>query len=188
MMLVSTDKKVLILTAIFFTAACASHTPPPSSHTVMNAEIKHARDYQVQGEYEQALAIYAETYALHRNKDLRDRYLQAGNEIKTDGDTAFQNADFAKAGVTYKALLNSGVTVEDTVKALSFDEEYLKKQIRACADKLMEKGVMLYRQENLNEAIATWKKILSFDPGNQSAMKSVDTANRQLRILKNIKE
>jgi tetratricopeptide (TPR) repeat protein len=189
MMLITTGQRMLILVAILFAAACATapskNAPLPSPK---DTAIKRAHDSLVRGDFEQALALYAETYRKYREKDLRDKYLQAGNEIRSDADVAFQMADYGKAGSGYKALLDSMITSEDTGNVLSFDEDYLRKHIKECGDRLTEKGLLLYRQQHLDEAIATWKKVLIFDPTNKTVAQHIDTANRQLRNLKSINE
>lgn len=188
-MMISSGQRILILVAILFTAACATapskSSPPPSSKDIA---IKRAHDSLIKGDYEEALALYAETYRKYNEKELRDRYLQAGNEVKSYADAAFQMADYVKAGSGYKALLDSAITSEDAGKVLLFDEDYLRKHIKECGDRLTEKGLILYLQQHLDEAIATWKKVLTFDPTNKTVAQHIDTANRQLRNLKNINE
>jgi tetratricopeptide (TPR) repeat protein len=189
MMLTTTGQRIVILVALLFTAACATapsknFQPPSPKETA----IKRAHDSLMKGDYEQALTLYAETYKKYNEQDLRDKYVQAGNDVKSAADVVFQNGDYAKAGIAYRALVNSMITAEDTGKALSFDEDYLRKQIKACGDRLTEQGLVLYRQQNLNEAVAIWKKVLTFDPNNKTVIKNIDTANLQLRNLKSINE
>ncbi len=192
MMVIGIKKQLLIALALLLTAGCASQMKnlPPlfSQHSASDVSIKRAHDLLIQGEYEQGLALYAESYRNHRGKDVHDKYVQACNEVTNAGDAAFQNSDFASAGTAYKALLTSRIPAEETSGSLLFDEDYLKKQVKTCSEKLTEKGLMQYRQENLDEAIVTWKKVLTFDPDNKTVIKAIETANRQLRILKSIKE
>jgi len=51
---------------------------------------------------------------------------------------------------------------------------------------LMEKGLADYREGRLEKAIATWRKILAYDPTNEEANKSVKTATTQLENLKKL--
>jgi len=40
-----------------------------------------------------------------------------------------------------------------------------------------------YREGNIGNAISLWKSILTFDPGNASIKKAIDTATTQLKNL-----
>jgi hypothetical protein len=50
----------------------------------------------------------------------------------------------------------------------------------------MEKGLLDYRKGDIETAIADWKTILSYDPGNEEAAKAIRTATTQLENLKKL--
>ena len=92
-----------------------------------------------------------------------------------------------QAGTGYRILFDSGITTRDFAGTLSFNDAYLGGQIKACSRALMESGLMNYREEKLDEAIAIWKKALFFDPDNKNIKNACETATAQLQQLKQLK-
>jgi tetratricopeptide (TPR) repeat protein len=179
--------KTLLCTASILLASCAAlpkNAVPVPERSVAEQSLSKANGHLEQGEYPEALALYASTYERNREREFLATYLQAGNRIKSAGDRAYQMRDFPRAGIIYSLLLESRICVDDLGKALSFDDVYLRKQISACSKALTEAGLKKYRQDKLEDAIALWEQVLAFDPDNTKVKNAVDTANRQLRKLK----
>jgi hypothetical protein len=67
---------------------------------------------------------------------------------------------------------------------------FTKAELQANVDKvsgaLMENGLVEYRKGNLESAIVVWKSILAYDPSHEEALKSVQTATKQLENLKKL--
>ncbi len=148
---------------------------------------RQAHEQAALGKYRNALEIYANAYDKYHLRGMRQGYARMGEQIVLAADTAYQKRDFAEAGSVYRALFESGITTRDFAQSLSFDDDYLTRQIKTCSKTLMEIGLLKYREEKLDEAIAIWKKILAFDLENKNVRSAIDTATVQLQQLKNMK-
>ncbi len=137
-------------------------------------------------EYSKALELYERLYDRCRDEEVRSGYRDTGIRIKKAADRAFQGRNYAKAGRLYGLLAASRITASDFTSALTFDGEYLKKQIMACSKSLTEAGLIRYREERLEEAITIWESVLAFDPENKAIQQAIETATRQRRALKKI--
>ncbi len=146
-----------------------------------------AHEQAALGKYRNALEIYSNAYDRNHLRGVRQGYSRMGEQIVIAADAAYQKKDFAEAGSIYRVLFESGITTRDFAQSLSFDDDYLSGQIKACSRALMEIGLMKYREERLDEAIAIWKKILAFDLDNKNARSAIDTATVQLEQLKHLR-
>jgi tetratricopeptide (TPR) repeat protein len=150
--------------------------------TVIQAQVDIAG-----GEYKKALELYANAYEKKHTLDMRDNYSGTGEQIRKTADAAFQRMDFAEAGNIYNTLIESGVLSRDFANSLSFNEDYLNGQKKACSKALLEAGLTTYRGGKLEEAISIWKKALVFDRDHKDIKSAIETATTQLQNLKNIK-
>ncbi len=148
---------------------------------------RQAQEQAALGKYRRALEIYSDAYDRHHLRGLKQGYARLGEQVVIAADAAYQKQDFAEAGGIFRVLFESGITTRDFAQSLTFDDEYLMKHIKACSKALMEIGLMKYREEKLDEAIAIWKKILAFDIDDRSVRSAIDTATVQLQQLKNMK-
>jgi tetratricopeptide (TPR) repeat protein len=112
---------------------------------------------------------------------------RTAEQIRNTADAAYQRKDFAEAGGIYNTLFESGVTTRDFAPSLSFNDDYLNEQISLCSKALLENGLMKYREEKLDEAIAIWKKAIAFDPENTGIKNAIETATLQLQKLNSMK-
>jgi tetratricopeptide (TPR) repeat protein len=173
-------------------ASCSIHFRGAAGQSGRDSKLitetsKQAQEQAALGKYRRALEIYSDAYDKHHLRGLRQGYARMGEQIVLASDTAYQKKDFAEAGSAYRILFESGITTRDFASSLSFDDEYLSAQIKACSKALMEIGLMKYREEKLDEAISIWKKILAFDIDNKNVKSAIDTATVQLQQLKNLK-
>ncbi|MHB8941649.1 MAG: hypothetical protein ACYC7K_09640, partial [Desulfobacteria bacterium] len=65
-----------------------------------------------------------------------------------------------------------------------FTRSEVRAKIGRLSEALMEKALTEYRRGEIPAAIADWKTILSYDPGNEEAARSLRTASKQLETLK----
>ncbi len=151
--------------------------------TVIQAQVDIAG-----GEYKKALELYANTYETKHTLEMRDNYSGTADQIMKAADAAFQRKDFAEAGNIYNTLIESGVLTRDFANSLSFNEDYLNGQKKACSKALLETGLTIYRGGKLEEAISIWKKALVFDRDNKDIKSAIETATTQFQNLKNIKQ
>jgi tetratricopeptide (TPR) repeat protein len=148
---------------------------------------KQAQAQFALGRYKKAFEIYSAAYDKHHDADLRRGYAKLGEQTKAAADEWFQMGNFGEAGSAYRNLFESGITTRDFSQTLSFDDDYLIKKIKACSESLMELGLMRYREQKLEEAIAVWKKALAFDSNNRNVKNAIDTATVQLQQLKTLR-
>jgi len=148
---------------------------------------KQAQEQFVLGRYKKSLEIYSAAYDKYHEAGLRRGYAKLGEQTKVAADTWFQAGNFGEAGSAYRNLFESGITTRDFAQALSFDDNELMRKIKACSESLMEIGLMRYREEKLEEAIAVWKKALAFDADNRNVRNAIDTATVQLQQLKTLR-
>ncbi len=148
---------------------------------------RQAQAHLALGEYQKTLELYAGHYDKYHYSGMRAPYAGTAEQIRNAADAAYQKKDFADAGNMYKTLHESGVIARDFAPSLSFDEEYLNRQMKACAKGLLEAGLTRYREGKLEDAISVWKKALVFDQDNKDIKGAIDTATTQLQNLKNIK-
>lgn len=141
----------------------------------------------ISGEYKKALDRCSNAYDRYHYSGLRRSYATAAEHVRKAADIAYQKKDFAEAGKIYNTLFESGITTRDFAQSLSFDDDDLQGRITLCSKALMENGLMKYREEKLEEAIAIWKKALDFDPENTSIKNALETATLQLQKLKSLK-
>ncbi len=183
---------VLICVAMAFTAtSCSIHFrgsgQPGRDSKLVTETFRQAQEQAALGKYRRALEIYSNAYDRHHLKGLKQGYARMGEQVVNAADTAYQKNEFAEAGSIFRVLFESGITTRDFAQSLTFDDDYLAKHIKACSKALMDIGLMKYREEKLDEAIAVWKKILAFDLDDRAARSAIDTATVQLQQLKNMK-
>ncbi len=171
--------------------ACSPHFKGPETAPEASFIAETAKQAQAQfalGRFKRALELYSNAFdKYHHSPGLRRGYKKLGEQIKSIADTAYQSGEVAKAGIDYSILLESSIATRDFAGTLSFDDDYLNRQIKACSKDLMASGLTQYREERLEEAIATWKKALIFDPDNKNIKNAFETATEQLQQLKKIK-
>ncbi len=148
---------------------------------------KQAQEQFVLGRFKKAFEIYSAAYDKYHDAGLRRGYARLGEQTKAAADAWFQMGNFGEAGSAYRNLFESGITTRDFSQALSFDDDYLIRKIKACSESLMELGLMRYREQKLEEAIAVWKKALAFDTDNRTVKNAIDTATVQLQQLKTLR-
>ncbi|HEX9021550.1 MAG TPA: hypothetical protein VF903_09835 [Nitrospirota bacterium] len=173
------------------TASCAfiQRVAVPAEHERKIAEetANQTQAFMTAGEYKKALDLYSSAYDKYHYRGMRGGYARTGEQIRNAADAAYQRRNFAEAGNIYTVLFESGITTRDFAPSLSFDDDYLTRQGQASSKALTEIGLMKYREEKLEEAIAIWKKVLLFDPENKGVRNAIDTATMQLQKLKSIK-
>ena len=140
------------------------------------------------GDFRKAVDLCKEVYKKYpQDPTVRNGYIRTLESIKTNGDRAFEERDFALAGSVYEIVLRNISSVSHLNGSLSFGKEGLTAKISNCRKVLFENGLKQYRSGNLNQAILLWKSILTFDPDNREIKKAVNMATLQLENLQNTK-
>jgi len=151
------------------------------------AATSQAQAEMATGQYGRALDHFASAYAKYHTPEIRENYSSAGESIRKTADLTYEKRDFAEAGAIYNQLSESGITRQDFAGALSFNGDYLDRQIHACSKALLEAGLRTYRDGKLEDAISLWKQALTFDRDNKEVKQAIDTATTQLRNLKKLR-
>jgi thioredoxin-like negative regulator of GroEL len=106
--------------------------------------------------------------------------------LKKNGDAAYAQGKWEDAGKRWMGTLRF-ITHP---AANSRDYPFTRSEVRANVDhlsaSLLEKALLQYRKGNIQAAIADWKTILAYDPANEEAVKSLNTATTQLEQLKKL--
>jgi tetratricopeptide (TPR) repeat protein len=165
----------------------AVHDSAGQAQKAIDDTAKQAHADIAGGEYKKALERYSNAYEINHTPEMRDNYSSSGEQIRKTADLAYQRRDFAEAGSIYNTLIESGITKRDFASFLSFDEDYLNRQMHSCSKTLLEAGLTIYRDGKLEDAISIWKKAQAFDHDNKDIKSAIETATTQVQNLKNIK-
>jgi tetratricopeptide (TPR) repeat protein len=104
--------------------------------------------------------------------------------LKKNGDAAYAQGKREDAGKRWMGTLRFITHPAANPRGYSFTRTEVQAKIDRLSASLMEKALLEYRKGNLQEAIADWKTILSYDPGHEEAARSLQTALKQLETLK----
>jgi tetratricopeptide (TPR) repeat protein len=104
--------------------------------------------------------------------------------LKKNGDAAYAQGKLEDAGKRWMGTLRFITHPAANPRVYSFTRTEVQAKIDRLSASLMEKALLEYRKGNLQEAIADWKTILSYDPGHEEAARSLQTALKQLETLK----
>ena len=184
---------VLALLAALLLPACSflRSTPEIASHTPVAspAEKSYAAGAAAlrEGNSERALDQFTQSWKENPDNPAVQRDFAAALEgLKRSGDEAFRQEITDEAGKKWTAALRHIGHPAVKGKSLSFSRAELKGSIDRLSTTLMEKGLKEYRMGNLEAAIEIWRSILSYDPGNVEASKSIRTTTTQLENLKKL--
>ena len=106
--------------------------------------------------------------------------------LKKNGDAAYAQGKLEDAGKRWMGTLRYIGHPAAKPKTYPFTRTEVQGQVDRLTAGLMEKGLLDYRKGGIEAAIADWKTILSYDPGNEEAAKSLKTAVTQLENLKKL--
>ncbi len=140
-----------------------------------------------EGRFDRALERFADVWKEKPGYRKVEKYFTAALEgLKKSGDEAQQQEQAGEAGKRWMTALAFLPHPAMKGKKLSFSKGELRESVDKLTDNLMEKGLADYREGRLEEAIATWRNILAYDPAHEEANKSVKTATTQLENLKKL--
>jgi hypothetical protein len=169
--------------------------PPQKAPGVQGAEgvkkdeiagiLATADEYIAEGDFKSALDLHKISAEKHPGDEALEKgYLATIENIKKAADTSFDQYDFAQAGKAYYLLLKSAPHSNGFAVGLSFTKKSLTERLDECRLTLSQQALIQYRSGNIGNAISLWKSILTFDPGNKTVKKFIDTATTQLKNLK----
>lgn len=106
--------------------------------------------------------------------------------LKKNGDAAYAQGKWEDAGRRWMGTLRHIGHPAVRAKEIPFTRAEIQALLDRLSANLMAKGLLEYRKGNIEAAIPQWKTILSYDPSNEEASRSVRTAAKQLENLKKI--
>lgn len=140
-----------------------------------------------QGRFERALELFTAAWKNEPgHPGVEENFPAALEGLKKSGDDAYRQGQLEEAGKRWTAAMRFVSHPAYKGNSHPISKAGLQGSIGKVTDALMEKGLEDYRQGRLKEAIATWRKILAYDPAHEEAAKSVKTATTQLENLKKI--
>ncbi len=146
---------------------------------------KQAQESLQTGDFLKALDFYKALYGEHYNDASAAAALRkAMEDIKLRADEGAAREDYISAGKGYFLLAADYPLYKRLASSPSYSKESLEEGIKKCRLELTQKGLELYRKENLAGAIVLWQGILVFDPNNVEIKKAIETATEQLKKLK----
>jgi len=140
-----------------------------------------------EGRFEGALEHFADVWKeIPGYPGVEANFHTALEGLKKSGDDAYRQGKPGEAGKRWAGTMRflSHPALKTGMPAIS--KAGLKGSIDKVTAQLMEKGLADYREGRIEEAIATWRNILAYDPTNEEANKSVKTATTQLENLKKL--
>jgi tetratricopeptide (TPR) repeat protein len=139
------------------------------------------------GGYERALELFAAAWKERPgHPGVSGEFDGAVLALKKSGDAAYVQGKLEDAGKRWTGTLRHMNHPAAKPKGYPFTRADVQGQIDRLTAGLMEKGLLGYRKGNIEAAIADWKTILAYDPGNEGAAKAIRTATTQLENLKKL--
>jgi tetratricopeptide (TPR) repeat protein len=104
--------------------------------------------------------------------------------LKKNGDAAYNQQKWEDAGKRWMGTLRFITHPAANPRSYPFTRNEVRAKVDALTVSLAEKALKEYQRGEIPAAIADWKTILSYDPGNEEAARSLNTASKQLETLK----
>jgi hypothetical protein len=137
------------------------------------------------GHYEQALELYSGAWKEEPGHGgVAREFDGALLALKKTGDAAYAQGKWEDAGKRWMGTLRFIGHPASNSRSLPFTRSEVRGKVDKLTEDLTKKALTEYRQGQIELAIADWKTILSYDPGNEEATRSLRTASKQLETLK----
>ncbi|MEJ2253399.1 MAG: hypothetical protein P8Y75_03370 [Nitrospirota bacterium] len=186
---------LVLLPLAFALLSCSVLRPPKAPEGVHeDAAALHAKEVErklqallKQKQYRQVMAVVREERAAGAPAGAYVEYQVASlNGLLQSGLGKFDARDYGQAGLIFREVLENSPPEGPLQKGVRHSAEEMKSLIEVCSKKLMEQGLVRYREGNLNGAVALWRKILEFNPGYAEAERAISTTTIQIRNLRAI--
>lgn len=169
--------------------AASKQKAPPAPHPAAPgpSSYESGKIALQEGRFERALELFcAAMKEKPGNPEITRQFDEALAGLKNQGITAYSQGKPEAAGKRWMGTLH----FIDIAAARGRTHPSTRAEVEAHLDRLtgqqMEKGLLNYRKGDLPAAIAAWKTILAYDPGNEEAARAVRTASIQLENLRKI--
>ena len=104
--------------------------------------------------------------------------------LNKNGDVAYAKGKWEDAGKRWMGTLRFITHPAANWRGYPFTRSEVRAKVDRLTAALTEKALTEYRRGEIPAAIADWKTILSYDPGQEEAARSLQTASKQLEALK----
>lgn len=119
--------------------------------------------------------------------ELAEEYGQALKGVLNRADELARRDQPDKAGPLYRTALDGYPKTPAVAARVGTSRAGIAAEVDACADRLMERGLLAYRSGDLEQAIRIWKPISVFAPQHQASRQALRTAEVQLANLKKVR-
>ena len=138
-----------------------------------------------EGGYERALELYSRAWQEQPgHAGVAREFDGAVIALKKSGDAAYAQGKWEDAGKRWMETLRFINHPAANPRSYPFTRSEVRAKVDNLTAALTEKALTEYRRGELPAAIADWKTILSYDPGNEEAARLLRTATTQLETLK----
>jgi hypothetical protein len=124
----------------------------------------------------------------HPPPGMEKEFITTINCLLEAGEDAMARNECLTAGLNFRAALEAYPGEPLLRKKVKIAAKRVKTHLQSCSARLMDQGVQEYRRGELDQAIRTWKGILSFDPGHKEARKAIETASIQKKSLQTLND
>lgn len=107
---------------------------------------------------------------------LAEEYARALNGVLKQAEQYRGKGVPEEAGPHYRMALEAFPQTSPIASRSILSAAVIGTRIEACADELMDRGLIAYRSGDLDQAIKTWKAIRTFAPQHQESQKALQTA------------
>jgi tetratricopeptide (TPR) repeat protein len=152
------------------------HRPPGRERVAALVEL---------GDYSEALKLIAKGIKMGQPGTFyQEDYVRVINGLSREGVDHFEAGLYWPAGRNFRLVLEHYPKESVVSKDISHSPGEIRTYIVECSVKLMEAGLLRYREGDLEGAVAVWEKIILFNPGYEEARQALETARLQLQKLK----
>ena len=117
---------------------------------------------------------------------LQDVFVTVQAYLLKKAGTAEETQSFDRAGELYRAAMDVYPKTAEVAALLAVSGDEINAKLLICADELMKRGLMSYREGNLLAAVQDWKKIALFMPDHSPSMVAIETAEQQIANLEKL--
>jgi tetratricopeptide (TPR) repeat protein len=185
-------KCVVIFSAFLIVSSCAGKkgrvakdAGSVSTESKVQSNVKEQLAFLLERRrYDEALNLI--TWDIKSGKDeliYAKEYSMAINGMIFKGKKHLGSSAYEKSGSVFRRVLDDLPKNILLINKIVEKEEKIKGYILLSSEKLMEKGLEMYREGNLGEAVLIWKKILKFNPDFAEAKRAIETASIQIDSL-----
>jgi tetratricopeptide (TPR) repeat protein len=118
---------------------------------------------------------------------LGNQYAMAINNLLKQAHEQYDLENFVTAGELYDEAHDRYPDSKSVSANIILSREEINLLTTRCADRLLETGLLAYRNGDLQEAINVWSQIRQFHPSYKASKQAIQTTRKQLENLEKIK-